>query len=96
MIELFGIHTDNPDFFFDDINVVSFPLQINESRGYSGYLNDTVKILEQMPPSSFNTIHVDFGSMQPKCETFSKVISFTNHLEDEIEIIWENCVILDD
>lgn len=69
-----------------------------ETNGYFGYLSDSVKVRTYLPPVSLSENTMDFGRVLP-VEAYNRmctvsncltmVTSLTNHIDAEIEIIWE-------
>ncbi|RZC40399.1 insulin-like growth factor-binding protein complex acid labile subunit, partial [Asbolus verrucosus] len=88
ILNLFGIFSK----INYDTNYVSFryyPFPWDETVGFKGYLSDSVSSKLVLPPVSLSINNLDFGRIMPQSSCQTLTTSFTNHMENEVEIEWE-------
>lgn len=93
MVELIGIYAPKIIFNPSDATLKRYPQGQDTVHGYSGFLFDSVKTTTEKPPFSLSNTQLDFGRLEfLKNEKNSRTLitSLTNHLKEEIEIVWTN------
>lgn len=61
----------------------------DELVGYKGYLTDSVTLKTTTPPISLSQNFLDFGRILPECSCQTLTTSFTNHMDNEVQVEWE-------
>lgn len=98
MIELIGIYSLNENIDPLKITFRKDIFYIEGNNGFEGYLQDVVTVRKDIPPVSLSENNIDFGGVIPgdkynklckaaNCSTM--VTCLTNHLNQEIEIVWQ-------
>lgn len=88
LINLFGIYSDKYH-KLDELTLHYYPFPHKETVSFAGFLSDSVTQKLVPPPISFTVNYLDFGQMKigNTCQTLTT--SFTNHMENKVEVEWE-------
>ncbi|KAF5306172.1 hypothetical protein FQR65_LT07448 [Abscondita terminalis] len=91
LIKLFAIVSPTLNFDPEHVDLIKISDKY-PTTGFDGYMFDVIKSTVINPPFSLSSNYLDFGSViyQDLTESQTLVTSLTNHLTDDVTIIWMN------
>ncbi|KAJ3643581.1 hypothetical protein Zmor_026282 [Zophobas morio] len=89
IIHLFGICSLSDEYDNPELAFRYYPFPHEETVGFKGYFSDSVTMKHVPPPISLTVNYLDFGRILPDSSCQTLTTSFTNHMDNEVAVEWE-------